>query len=227
MAQNVFALISFRFCTYTECVSTTEQSTASDATEPRLPWYARPLGTASMLLVTAVVGLIATSILVLERVELWNDPDYVTSCDINPWVSCGEVMQSWQATLFGFPNQFIGLVAFPIVITVAMALFARAHFSRWFWAVMNVGVVLGLIFCVWLWSQAVYSIGVLCLYCMVVWAMMIPMTVLLTVRNMFHGAIPVSPQFARSAANWAWPVILLLYVGVAASVILQFSAVLF
>ena len=37
-------------------------------------------------------------------------------------------MQSWQASLFGFSNQFIGIVGFTIVITIAMAIFGGARF---------------------------------------------------------------------------------------------------
>lgn len=198
----------------------------SDPDRP-LSWYARPLGTAWMLLVTGLIGMYGTVVLVAERVMLWNDPDHVTSCDINPWVSCGEVMKTWQSQLFGFPNQFIGLVAFSVVITIAMALFAGARFRRWYWVAMNVGVFLGFAFCVWLWSQAVYEINILCLYCMVVWAMMIPMFVLLTSRNLQHGVIPAPAGVRRFAAEWSWPIIALLYVGVLASIMLRFSNAFF
>lgn len=203
---------------------TTEPETYGARTpEEPLPWYARHTGTAVMLLVTAVVGLAATVTLVLERLALDEDPTHITSCDLNPWVSCGTVMKSWQAQLFGFPNQFIGLVSFAVVITVAMGLLAGARYRRWFWLGLNLGVALGFVFCVWLWSQAVYDITALCLYCMIVWAMMIPMLVLLTTRNIVHGVLPSGPGLRRFAVNWAWPVIVLLYVGVIASIILRFG----
>lgn len=200
---------------------------AGTAEDRRPSWYARPLGTAWMLLVTGLIGMYGTVVLVAERVMLWNDPSHVTSCDINPWVSCGEVMKTWQSQLFGFPNQFIGLVAFSIIITIAMALFAGARFRRWYWIGMNVGVLLGFAFCVWLWSQAVYEINILCLYCMVVWAMMIPMFVLLTSRNLQHGVIPAPAGVRTFAAEWSWPIIALLYVGVLASIMLRFSNAFF
>lgn len=207
----------------------TDPGTAGPGVGPdrELSWYARPVGTAWMLLVTGLIGMAGTVVLVAERVMLWNDPGHVTSCDLNPWVSCGEVMKTWQSQLFGFPNQFIGLVAFSIVITIAMALVAGARFRRWYWIGMNVGVFLGFVFCVWLWSQAVYEINILCLYCMVVWAVLIPMFVLLTSRNLQQGVIPASGRARRVAAEWAWPVIALLYVGVLASIMLRFSNAFF
>lgn len=223
--------LTTRHGTYTEEVNS-ETANAIDPhdnaiAQPSVPWYVRRSGSAWLLLVTAVIGMVATIVLVYERVQLWMDPNHVTSCDISPWVSCGDVMQSWQATLFGFPNQFIGLVAFSVVITTAMALFARAQFSRWFWLWLNIGVFLGFAFCIWLWSQSVYVISVLCLYCMVVWAAMIPMFVLLTVRNMVSGVIPVSYRVRSLATMLAWPVIVLLYVGVLATVMVRFSNAFF
>ncbi|MFB2571288.1 vitamin K epoxide reductase family protein [Micrococcus sp. IITD107] len=195
--------------------------------DQEMPWYARHRGTAVMLLVTAVVGMIATCILVAERLALSADPNYVTSCDLNPWVSCGAVMKSEQAMAFGFPNQFIGLVSFAVVITVAMGLLAGARYQRWFWRGLNLGVAAGFAFCVWLWYQAVYEITALCLYCMIVWAMMAPMLVLLTVRNLQHGVIPASPRLRQIAADWAWPVIALLYVAVIGSILLRFGLGIF
>src|SRR5699024_4741946 len=87
------------------------------------PWYATSIGTAFILVITGIIGLGATLVLTYERIQLWMDPDYVTSCDLNVWVSCGTVMQSWQAVLFGFPNQFIGIIGFAVVITIGMAIF--------------------------------------------------------------------------------------------------------
>lgn len=203
------------------------ETSALSGPEQDAPWYVRHHGTALMLLVTAVVGMIATCILVAERLALSADPNHVTSCDLNPWVSCGTVMKSEQAMVFGFPNQFIGLVSFAVVITVAMGLLAGARYQRWFWLGLNLGVAAGFAFCVWLWYQAVYEITALCLYCMVVWAMMAPMLVLLTVRNLHHGVIPASPGVRQAAADWAWPVVALLYVAVIGSILLRFGLDIF
>lgn len=191
------------------------------APERDLAWYARPAGTAWMLLVTSLVAMAATIVIIVERSILAADPGHRTSCDLNPWVSCGQVMQSWQAMTFGFPNTYIGIVAFSVLITVAVSLLAGARFARWYWLLMNVGILAGFAFCVWLWYSAVYSIGTLCLYCMIVWAMVIVQVVLVTSRNVQAGALPASPGAARLARDVAWPVILILCVLVFASILLE------
>ncbi|MCD1143894.1 vitamin K epoxide reductase family protein [Kocuria sp. LUK] len=192
------------------------------AAEPQVPGFARHRPFALLLLATGVIGWIASAILVLERLALYRDPDHVTSCDINPWVSCGQVMGTWQSELLGFPNPLIGIVAFSVVITTAMAALSGARFSRWYWAGLQIGVTLGAVFVIWLWSQALFSIYILCLYCMIVWAAMIPLTILLTIRNLAHGIIPSPPGLVRFATEWAWTLVAITYVAVAASVFFRF-----
>lgn len=177
---------------------------------------------ALILLVTGVVGWLASAILVLERLALYENPGYITSCDVNPWVSCGRVMGTWQSELFGFPNPLIGIVAFTVVLTTAMAVLAGASLGRWYWAGLQAGVSLGTVFVIWLWSQALFEIYILCLYCMVVWAVMIPLFILLTVRNLVHGVIPAPQAVTRFAADWAGTSVAVVYVAVAASVFLRF-----
>jgi uncharacterized membrane protein len=192
------------------------------AAEAAVPGVARHYPFALVLLVTGVIGWIASGVLVLERLALYRDPGHVTSCDINPWVSCGQVMGTWQSELFGFPNPLIGIVAFAVVITTAMAALSGARFGRWYWAGLQVGVTAGAVFAVWLWFQALFSIYILCLYCMIVWAAMIPLTILLTVRNLAHGVIPARPGLVRFATEWAGTLVVITYVGVAASVFFRF-----
>ena len=165
---------------------------------------------------------VASAILVLERLELYEDAGYITSCDINPWVSCGRVMGTWQSELFGFPNPLIGIVAFAVVITTAMVTLSGASPGRWYWAGLQAGVTAGTVFTIWLWSQALFEIHILCLYCMIVWAAMIPLFILLTVRNLAHGVIPAHAAVVRFSAGWAGTLVAIAYVAVAASVFWTF-----
>ena len=179
-------------------------------------------GFAWILLVTGIVGWLASAVLVLERLRVYADANYITSCDINPWVSCGTVFQTWQAAIFGFPNPLIGIVAFAVVITTAVAMLAGASFKRWYWLGLQAGVTLGMVFVVWLWSQALFDIYVLCIYCIVVWAAMIPMFVFTTVRNLSHGVLPAPAGLVKFTSEWAWVIVALLWVATAASIFFRF-----
>jgi uncharacterized membrane protein len=191
-----------------------------------MPAWARHRPFAWILLVTGVVGWVASAILVAERLALYRNPEHITSCDVNPWVSCGRVMGTWQSELFGFPNPLIGIVALAVVITTALLLLSGAQAGRWYWLGLQVGVTAGMVFVLWLWAQALFSISILCLYCMIVWAAMIPMFILLTIRNLLHGILPAPPGLVRFAATWAGTLVAITYVAVAASVVIVFFPVL-
>jgi uncharacterized membrane protein len=193
--------------------------------EQALPPLARARPFGWLLVITGVVGWVASGTLVLEKLEVLKDPHHATICDVNPWISCGQVMQTWQSSVFGFPNMFIGIVAFAITITTGMGLLAGATFGRWYWLGLQTGVTLGFAFVVWLWSQALYSIHILCPFCMVVWAAMIPLFVWVTVRNAVRGVIPVSTRLAKTLGDSGWIITALLYVAVIASIFFAFIQV--
>ncbi|OAE02089.1 vitamin K epoxide reductase family protein [Arthrobacter sp. OY3WO11] len=183
----------------------------------------RPLGW--LMVITGVIGWLASGALVLEKLEVLKDPNHTTVCDVNPWISCGQVMQTWQSSLFGFPNMFIGIVAFAITITVGTSLLAGASFARWYWLGLQAGVTLGFAFVVWLWSQALYAIHILCPFCMVVWAAMIPLFVWVTIRNVSAGVIPAPANAARILGDSGWIITALLYVAVIATIFFAFIQV--
>ena len=200
----------------------TEVLVTETNTDPSLPAVARNRPFALILLITGVIGWVASGILVLERLALYEDAEHVTTCDINALVSCGKVMGTWQSELFGFPNPLIGIVAFALILATAMMVLSGAAPGRWYWAGLQAGVSLGMVFVIWLWSQALFEIYILCLYCMVVWAAMIPLLILLTVRNLVHGVIPAPRAVTRFAAEWAGTLVAIAYVLVAGSVFLRF-----
>lgn len=202
-----------------------QHGSSTSVTERPLPPMTRDRPFAWLLLITGVVGWLASGALVLEKLEVLKDPSYVTVCDVNPWISCGQVMQTWQSSVFGFPNMFIGIVAFAVIITTAMGLLAGAKFARWYWLGLQAGVTLGFAFVVWLWSQALYSIHILCPFCMVVWAAMIPLFVWVTVRNVSHGVIRLPEGPARILADSGWIITALLYVAVIATIFFAFIQV--
>ncbi|WP_159702845.1 vitamin K epoxide reductase family protein [Arthrobacter sp. 18067] len=192
------------------------------ARQDSLPGTVRDKPFAWILLITGVIGWLASGALVLEKLEVLKDPNHVTVCDVNPWVSCGAVMQTPQSSVFGFPNMFIGIVAFAVIITTAMGILAGAKYSRGYWLGLQTGVTLGFAFVVWLWSQALYAIHVLCPFCMVVWAVMIPLFVWVTIRNITHGVIKAPPALAKLLGESGWIIVALLYVAVIATIFFSF-----
>ncbi|GAA1451589.1 vitamin K epoxide reductase family protein [Mycobacterium cookii] len=158
-----------------------------------------------------VVGFIAAAVLLVERIRLAQDSDYVPTCSLNPVLSCGSVMETAQASLLGFPNPIIGVAAFPVVVTTGVAVLAGARLARWYWLGLQVGVTAALAFVAWLAFQSIYRIGALCPYCMVVWAVVIPMFWYVTLRNLAGGAFGEKLRRSRASvvsAEWHAPILL-------------------
>lgn len=115
-----------------------------------------------------LVGLAAAFVLTLEKLHLSADPDAVLSCSFNLVLNCSTVMQTWQSSLFGFPNMLIGMMGYPVVITVAVAGIWGVVFPKKFLAAASSVYFLGALFSYWLFFQSVYVIGVLCPWCLIV-----------------------------------------------------------
>ena len=120
------------------------------------------------MLVFGIIGLVVSFVLALEEFHLLKDPHAVLSCSINIVLNCSAVMQTWQASVFGFPNMFIGLMGYPVVIATAVVALAGAKLPRWFWITANVCYGLGLLFAYWLFFNSVYDIQILCPWCLVI-----------------------------------------------------------
>jgi uncharacterized membrane protein len=98
-------------------------------------------------------------------------------------------MQSGQAKAFGFPNPWLGLTAFAVLLTVGVSLLAGAKFKRWFWLGLEAGTIFGVGFVHWLFYETVYHINALCPWCMAVWVVVIPTFWYVTLYNIEQGVI--------------------------------------
>jgi len=118
-----------------------------------------------VLVIGGIIGLIAASILTIEKLHLAANPSYVPSCSLSPVVACSPVMSSWQASTFKFPNMIIGIAGFAMVWAVGMMLFAGAkNLKKWFWWCFQAGTTFGLGFIAWLMYSSIYNIQKLCIY---------------------------------------------------------------
>lgn len=120
------------------------------------------------MLAFGIVGLLASFVLSVEKVHLLENPNAVLTCSINLVLNCAGVMNTWQSAVFGFPNMYIGLMGFSVVITVAVMGLVGNRFSRGFLRAAQVGYTLGIVFAYWLFFQSLYAIQILCPWCLIV-----------------------------------------------------------
>jgi uncharacterized membrane protein len=186
----------------------------------------------STMLVSALLSLTASFVLSVDAIILAADPHAALACNLNAVISCGTVGASWQASLFGFPNAFLGLIAEPVVITIAVASLGGVRFPRWFMLSAQVVYTLGLLFAYWLFFQAYFVIGALC-----PWCLLITLSTTLVFTSLTHvnirdgnlylpqGASRLASGFVRADLDALLVAVWLL--GIAAMVITKYATVMF
>ncbi|WP_093184095.1 vitamin K epoxide reductase family protein [Sanguibacter gelidistatuariae] len=128
-----------------------------------------------LLIAFGLVGFVASIALAIEKFLKLSNPNHVASCSINIFLDCADAMASWQGALLGFPNPFIGVAAFPVVVTTGVVLLLGVTLPRWYWLCLFAGTVAALGLVIFLIYTSVSVLGKLCPYCMVVWAAVIPL----------------------------------------------------
>ncbi len=155
-----------------------------------------------IIIICATIGLIASLALSYDQIQILKNPNYRPSCDLNPIVSCGNVMQTSEGDVFGFPNPFIGLVAFGGLLAIGVGMLAGAKYKRWFMLSLEAGTIFGLIFVHWLFIESVYKIGALCPYCMAVWVITIISFWYITLYNIDNQYIVLKNKNLIKCYKW-------------------------
>jgi len=131
-------------------------------------WYPK------ILSLGALVGLVASFWQAAERVHMLKNPAAILNCNLSPVVDCSGVLGNKLSALFGFPNAFLGIVMFTVLLTSGLLLWSGGSFTKRFGQlVMAVSTIL-ILFSFWFFGASVYSIGKICLFCIFIWASSVP-----------------------------------------------------
>ena len=173
-----------------------------------------------VLVVFGLVGFVASLALSIEKVLKLQDPSHVASCSLNIFLDCSAAMGSWQGSLLGFPNPFIGVAAFQVVVTSGVVLLAGARLPAWYWRSLLGGTVAALGLVVFLIYTSVAELEKLCPYCMVVWVAVIPLFWYSLVYAVQGGMLGASEKVRDVVVRHRLPLLLALYLVVTAWVVL-------
>ena len=155
-----------------------------------------------LLIIGGAIGLYCSYILTLDKIKLLENPAFQPGCNLNPVISCGDVMSSSQGSVFGFPNSGYGLAMFAGILTIGVALLAGATFKRWFWLGLQAGLTLGLATALWLLYESMYAIKALCPYCLSVDVVVITL-VWYTTLYLIESRMLILPNKLQKAAAFA------------------------
>jgi len=178
-----------------------------------------------ILTIGGSIGFLAAFTLTIEKIQMLKDPAFVPSCNLSPLLSCGSVMITDQASVFGFANSLIGITGFAVVVTIGMGLLAGAKYKRWFWLGLQAGTIFGIAFVHWLMYQSIFVIGKLCPYCMVVWSIMLPIFFYTTLYNLRVSNIKTAgklKQFSGFVQRHHGDILILWYVLIIGTILVRF-----
>lgn len=154
------------------------------------------------MLVGSIASLIASLVLSIEAIELAKDPDAVLACSINVILNCATVNSHPSAFLLGFPNSFFGMMAEPVVITVAIAGLAGIKFPRAFMFAAQVGYTIGLIFALYLFAISFFVIGALCPWCLLVTLTTLLVWFAITRYNIRENNLYLPKKIQKTVKSW-------------------------
>lgn len=180
--------------------------------------HQRPFAYAITLIVAGIVGWIAAFSLTVEKFALLADPTASLGCDYSILVQCRANLDSWQGSLFGFPNPILGLTGWVAPIVVGMALLAGARFDRWFRILFTIGVTAALALVIFLITTSIFELGTLCPWCMVTWVAAIPTFWMVVLGSLRDGTIPLPTRATAvfsSLYGWVPAITVLSYLAVA------------
>ena len=146
------------------------------------------------MLISASLSLFAAMVLSIDAFKLAKDENVDLSCSINAVVSCGKVALSWQSTVFGFPNSFIGLMFESAVITIAIAGLMQVRFPDSLIRIAFFIYSAALIFALWLFSQSFFVIKAFCPWCMLVTVSTISVFMSMLRINIYQNAFNWSEE---------------------------------
>ncbi|MFT4234821.1 MAG: vitamin K epoxide reductase family protein [Microbacterium sp.] len=159
----------------------------------------RPTALAIWLIFASIVGWWAAFQLTLEKFNALENPGTDASCDFSLLVQCSKNLDSWQGSLFGFPNPIIGLTCWMAPLVVGVALLGGVRFPKWFWSLFTLGTAGAFALVCWLISQSIYDLATLCPWCMVTWTVTIPTFYATLLHGIRTEAIPLGKRAKKLA----------------------------
>ena len=189
---------------------------AERATRPR----ASSRLTGLVLLLGGLVGWLAALELQVGKEFLLSNPGQSLACDVNPFISCGDVMMTWQSSALGIPNMAIGLGGFAIMGVAGALMLSGTALPTWFrWARLG-GMTFAFGYVHFLAISAIFVIRALCPWCMVVWAVTAPMFFATLARTVEHGDLRLPAPLAGLLRRWvllsaAWYLLVIVVIAAA------------
>lgn len=152
--------------------------------------------------VSSATGLIAAFVLSTEAIELAKNANATLPCSLNAALNCAAVGAHPTASIFGFPNAFVGMLTMPVMLTIAIAALMGTRFPRPFMFMAQLGAAAGVIFAAWMFYVSYTVIQVLCPWCLTTDIAMVVLFISLTRYNILEGNLYLSKRIDTIARKF-------------------------
>ena len=171
-----------------------------------------------ILLLFSITGFWAAFTISYEKFMILTNPLYTPGCSINVWIDCGKVMNSQYATMFGFPNSWLGLMGWPMAWLTVLYLLTHKQLSKVFMLIaMTITIPAVIISYIWTYL-AFFEIGAVCPWCILscISATLVASTLVDLNRRQGFIKFPIKSfsSWAISLSLWFGLWIFLLYIAI-------------
>ena len=128
-----------------------------------------------VLVGSSLLGLVASFIQLIERIQYADNPTGKLFCDINATFSCNNVFASWQSSVFGFSNTILCLTFFSIIFGAALVGVSGGKLNRTLRLCLHFFSLFFLGFGAWYLWQSTFVINSICIFCLFCYAAVILM----------------------------------------------------
>lgn len=161
------------------------------------------------LIIAGLVGIFASFQLLLGERELEADPYANLACDVNEILACSTFLTSWEGSVLGFSNSYLGIASFGAMALLGVYLLLKKHLPSFMWVALLAGSAFAFLALLWFQYTSFIEAGTLCPWCLVIWACLIPFIVLTVGQAHANLARPTSWVW-----RMRWPIVALWILGV-------------
>ena len=122
------------------------------------------------------------------------NPEVPLSCNINPIVDCGSVLDHPLSSVFWVPNSMIGMIFFTFLLVLGALLWSRVRLTVVAQKILLAVVSALMAFSVWFFLASLYDIGKICIFCIFIWFSSVPLFVL-SLKE--YGSVVLNKKQAR------------------------------
>lgn len=119
-----------------------------------------------VITLASAVGLIASFLQLLEKINLLKHPGAYLYCNLNSVFNCSNILNAHQSSVFGFPNSILCIIFFSILISAGLVGLTGSQIHKYLRYFFQFLAVFFAGFGFWYLWQSIFNVGAICIFCL-------------------------------------------------------------